>query len=119
MSYFFDSYAIIQTLLEAESYQRFKEEQIITNGLHMAETVFFFLKTNNKDVLNRLKLMEIVILGIDKDIAFDSAKFKFDNSGFDLSYADCIGYITSMNNGLTFLTGDYPFKNIEDVEFVR
>ena len=35
------------------------------------------------------------------------------------SFADCVGYVTAKRFHARFLTGDYEFKGLENVEFVR
>ena len=37
---------------------------------------------------------------------------------FDLSYADCLGYVISKKLNIRFLTGDKQFKDLPNVEFV-
>ena len=36
-----------------------------------------------------------------------------------LSFADCIGYAAARKFGVKFVTGDYMFKGLEGVEFVK
>jgi len=43
---------------------------------------------------------------------------KLKKKGFDISYADALGYFLSLKSKVKFLTGDKLFKQLEGVEFV-
>ena len=45
--------------------------------------------------------------------------FRFLNKKSNLSYIDCIGYITAFKKEVKFVTGDDQFKNMKNVEFVK
>ena len=120
MSYFFDSYAIIEIINQNESYKKFKQETIITNVLNLAEVYYFLLKKYNEKTANYWAIhLNFHFLEISSDITIKAAKFKHNYLKEGLSYADCIGYITALKNNLTFLTGDEKFKNKEKVELVK
>ena len=42
--YFFDTYAIIEIINGKPAYERFQQEQIITNVLNFGELYYFFFK---------------------------------------------------------------------------
>ncbi len=120
MAYFFDSSVIIGLINESEKYLKFKEEKIITNALNLAEVHNFFLREHNEQTADYwVDNLDFYFLEITPQIAIDASKFKHKNKKENLSYADCIGYMTSLKNGLIFLTGDSKFKSKENVEFVK
>ena len=45
-------------------------------------------------------------------------RFKLKKKGFDVSYADALGYYLANTSNVKFLTGDKYFKGLEGVEFV-
>ncbi|MGQ9469125.1 MAG: hypothetical protein ACUVTD_04780 [Nitrososphaerales archaeon] len=49
----------------------------------------------------------------------DSMKLRLElkNKGFNLSYADALGYYLAGKLGIRFLTGDRVFKELANVEF--
>ena len=120
MPYFFDSYAIIELINQNKNYYTFSDELIITNALHLAEVHYHFLRVYNKQTADFwIRQLNFELLGITADIAVKGSLFKFENKKKKLSYADCIGYITAVENDLKFLTGDNQFEHFDDVEFVK
>lgn len=121
MDYFFDSYAIIELILENKNYEKFKEEMISTSTLNLMEVYYFLLRTYNKQTadfwMRKLKFNLSNIIKL--DVALKSSYFRFSNKKEKLSYVDCLGYILSGEMNLRFLTGDEKFKNKENVEFVK
>lgn len=119
MSYFFDSYAIIEIINSNEKYLKFKFEIPILTSLNISEIYYYFLLNYNKQTadywINNLKFE---LVNITQDVAVEAAKFRFNNKKLKLSYADCIGYVVALKNGLKFLTGDRQFRNMDNVEFI-
>lgn len=124
MTYFYDSYAIIEFL---DKNQRFKE---------------YF--TEHRGILTVLNLME-VSYSLQKHFGIKSAAkhlgpflpyvVSFDLQDIDaamklrlalergkklnISYADALGYYLAKKHGALFLTGDKHFKDLDNVEFVQ
>jgi predicted nucleic acid-binding protein len=116
---FFDSYAIIEIIKGNENYDRYKEEIILTNTLNLAEIFYSLLREMDKVVAQRIiKQLNFEFIEISDDIALDSALLGFENKSKNLSYADCIGYVTALKNNFKFITGDKEFKDMDNVEFV-
>ncbi len=120
MSYFFDTYALVEIIKNNEGYNRYTSYQIVTTTLNLSEFYFYLLSTITKekaeDMLNKFNFS---FLELDEDTAKEAAKFRKENYKRKLSYVDCIGYILSKKMGFKFLTGDEFFENLENVEFVR
>ncbi|MBS3086663.1 PIN domain-containing protein [Candidatus Pacearchaeota archaeon] len=121
MEYFFDSGAIIDLIEGAENYLRFKNLPIITTTLNISEVYFYFLKEHDEQTADYwIRKLNFKLVNIIKfDAAIKAARLRFKNKKENLSYADCIGYITAKEMGVKFLTGDEKFKNKENVEFVE
>jgi predicted nucleic acid-binding protein len=121
MKYFFDSYAIIELILENNAYKIFKENLITTNTLNLMEVYYFLLRTYNKETADFwMKKLNFSLSNIIRlDLALKSSYFKFKNKKEKLSYIDCIGYLLADEMKIKFLTGDEKFKNKENVEFVK
>jgi predicted nucleic acid-binding protein len=119
MEHFFDASAIIQILLGDKKYERFAASQIVTNALHLAEVYYFFLRTKGKrEADGQLRQLRAALLSITENIALDAAAFRFEHRKANMSYADCIGYVTALKHRLQFVTCDSPFKGMPGVEFV-
>jgi predicted nucleic acid-binding protein len=121
MSYFFDSYALIEIILENKNYEKFKDHVITTSTLNLMEVYYFLLRTYNKQTADFwIKKLEFNLSNIIKlDTALKSSNFRFNNKKDKLSYIDCLGYFLSKEVGMKFLTGDEKFRNKENVEFVK
>ncbi|MBI2172801.1 MAG: PIN domain-containing protein [Candidatus Aenigmarchaeota archaeon] len=120
VKYFFDTYALIEITKNKPNYIKFVEETIATSKFNLVELIYITLsdlgEESAKKIFQRFKDSEI---GIPDDILFKAMIFRFRNRKKGLSYVDCIGYVFALENGLTFLTGDSAFENMENVEFVK
>ena len=120
MNYFFDSYAILEIINQNENYLKYSDQIIVTNSLHLAEVYYRILLEYNKQTADFwIRNLKFKLIDIDADISIEAARFRFENKKKKLSYADCIGYISSIKNNLKFLTGDKEFENFVNVEFVK
>ena len=120
MKYFFDTYAIIEILKDSESYKEFIGFEIITSAFNISEAYYFFIEYNGKGEASKMfDKLKFSLLDVDREIAIKASLFRHENKKLKLSYADCIGYCLSKENGLIFLTGDDGFKNLDNVEFVK
>ena len=118
--YFFDSYAIIEIIKNSSGYDKFRETQIVTNALHIAEVHYILAEfTGEKASDETVKSLNINLIDITKEIAIEASKLRFNNKKLKLSYADCLGYVCAINNNLKFLTGDDGLKKFDNVEFVK
>ena len=120
MSYFYDSYAIIEILERNENYLKFSNNVITTSVLDLFEVYYYLLKKHNKITADYwAKKLNFNFLEIAPLVSIEASEFRFDNKKEDLSLVDCVGYILALKNILKFLTGDEKFENKENVEFVK
>lgn len=116
---FFDSYSIIEIIKGNIKYEGYKENIFVTNTLNLAEVFYCLLREIDKSSAQAIiKQLNFEFIDISEDIAIEAATFKYENKSKNLSYADCIGYITSMKNNIKFLTGDKEFNGMDNVEFI-
>lgn len=117
---FFDSYAILEIIKGSLNYKKYSETIFITNTLNLSEVFYSLIREiDEKIVLAIIDNLNFEFIEISEEIAIESAKFKYKNKKSNLSYADCIGYITALKNNMKFLTGDKEFERFGDVEFVK
>ena len=120
MSYFYDTYAIIEILERNENYLKFSEQIIITSVLNLFEVYYYLLTKHNKITADYwAEKLNLDFIKIDSIVSIEASKFRFDNKKEKLSLTDCVGYILALKNNLKFLTGDKKFENKKNVEFVK
>lgn len=122
MQYFLDTYALIEIFLGNENYKNyvFDPEQAICTIFNLVEAHFYFLKKFGQTKSDEIyELMKPIVIKIDDSTLKEANNFKLLHLKNRLSFADCIGYSTALKLNAKFVTGDYAFKSLENVEFVR
>jgi len=117
---FFDSFALIEIIKGNEEYKKYLNEIPITTKLNLMEVYYYLLREKDEqkaEFYYNFYLPSCV--SIPDKIIKNAMKFKLKLKDKKLSYADCIGYIFALELGLKFLTGDYAFKELADVEFIK
>ncbi len=123
ISYFYDTYALIEYIDENPKYRKFfQENKGITTRLNLMELYYAMLKDIGKEkaeiAFDSLSPIAVEI----KDESIKEAmklRLEFKNKKLNISYVDAIGYQLSLENNIKFLTGDKEFKKIKNVEFVK
>ena len=120
LTYFFDSYAIIEIVKENPKYTPYAEEDITLTLFNLAEIYWSILNDFNEEKADQIysKLKEDCV-EVDDETLKEAIKFRKEHKKQDLSYTDCIRYIYSKRNNLKFLTGDSKFEHLPFVEFVK
>ena len=122
MVIFLDTYAIIEIDRDNPNYRNYAFQQIdaVTTIFNLAEIYFYYLKNFGQneadDIYNIIKPMAI---NVGDSIIKEAGKFKLLHLKKRLSFADCVGYATALKFNAKFLTGDYAFKDFDNVEFVK
>lgn len=120
VSYFYDTYALVEITANNPNFLRFTEEPVVTTKFNLVELFYILLsklgEQQAKEAFERFKDSENEV---PDEILFKAMKFRLANKKKALSYADCIGYIFALENKMKFLTGDDAFRGMENVEFVK
>ena len=120
MTYFFDTYAIIEIIKENKNYKPYSREEIITSILNLGELYYALLRDFDEKLANEWKeKLKECYLNINEGIVINAMKFKFENKNKNFSFIDCISYVLAKENNLKFLTGDKEFEDLDNVEFVK
>ena len=122
MQYFLDTYAIIEIAKKNPDYGDYILSPIYAGAtiFNLMELHFYYLKNFGNEEAERIyNLVTPLIISTDDDIIKDANKFKLANLKKRFSFADCIGYVAALKLNLKFVTGDYAFKGMENVEFVK
>ena len=120
--YFLDTYAIIEILEGNENYKNyvFDKKQVMFTIFNLMEAHFYFLKNYGKAKANGVyDELKSLVVSVDDSIIKDANAIKFRYLKSRMSFADCVGYITALRSNIKFVTGDYAFKDMENVEFVK
>ena len=122
MVVFLDTYAIIEIAIQNPSYKPYElsSEEAITTIFNLTEIHFYYLKNFGiEEAEKAYNKVKSIIIPIDDSIIKEANTFKLKNLKRRFSFADCIGYVTARKYNARFLTGDYAFKGLEAVEFVK
>jgi hypothetical protein len=118
--FFWDSYAVIETIKGNSNYSPYKDEEVIITIFNLAEIYFSALKDLEETIAEKIyQQYSLSVLEVSDKVIKNAMKFKLKNKNKNLSYTDCIGYIYAIENDLVFLTGDKEFEDLENVEFVK
>lgn len=120
MTYFFDSYAVIELSESSQPYEKYKEFEIVTSVLNIGEIYQTILMKKGKEAAdNWFEKTNFKLLEITPEIIIEAVSFRHSNKKNDFSLPDAVGYKLSLKHNLKFLTGDRQFENLENVEFVK
>ncbi|MBU2496698.1 MAG: PIN domain-containing protein [Nanoarchaeota archaeon] len=120
LTYFFDSYALIEIVKGSENYKRFQDSRIITTKLNLLEVHYILLRDVSKEIADRFLLeYYVALIDFNKQDIIQSNEFKLKYKDRNLSMTDCLGYILSKKLEIKFLTGDKEFKDLLNVEFMK
>ena len=119
--YFFDTYAFYEIKVGNPSYLPFtKDVKIVTTQLNLMGLYYQLLALYDKQqAVEFFRRHQEFVVPISNDIVIEAMDFRKKHYKNDLSYVDCIGYSTALENNLKFLTGDKAFKGMDNVEFVQ
>lgn len=122
MVVFLDTYAIIEIAIDNPNYRSYTLEptEAMTAVFNLMEVHFYYLKNfDEKEATTIYNAVKPLVVPISDTIIQDANKFKLLHLKKRLSFADCVGYSAARKFNARFVTGDYLFKELEGVEFVR
>ena len=119
ISYFWDSYAIIELENGNENYLKYSDYPVILTLFNLAEVYWVILnQLGEKEADKVYEGYRSAVVDIDDATLKEAIKFRkkvYKNK--KISYVDAIGYTYALRNNLVFLTGDEAFEHLENVEF--
>ena len=122
MVVFLDTYALIEIYKGNPAYKIYSLEPLeaMTASLNLIEVHFVYLKNfGEKEAELIYNAVKPLAVPISDAIIHEANKFKLANLKKRFSFADCIGYAAARKFNARFVTGNYLFKGMEGVEFVR
>ncbi|HLD86683.1 MAG TPA: PIN domain-containing protein [Candidatus Nanoarchaeia archaeon] len=122
MVVFLDTYALIEIDMANPRYGQYAGMggQVITSMFNLVELHFVYLKqAGEKEAEGVLQAFRDHVVPLNDEIIRQANRFKLAHIKKRLSYADCIGYAAAQYFEVPFVTGDYAFKGLPDVEFIQ
>jgi predicted nucleic acid-binding protein len=120
--YFYDSYAVLAYASGSTAYKEyFEQNDGFLTKLNLLEIFYRSLEEYDLKVASDiLSSFYKYIVDFDFEDISDSMRLRLElkRKGFDISYADALGYFLSRKLGIKFLTGDRAFEKLKGVEFV-
>ena len=121
ISYFWDTYAIIELENGNPKYEMYSDYPVILTIFNLSEVYWVILNQFGEENADKVyDDYKVAVAEIDDETLKEAIKFRkkvYKNK--KISYADAIGYVYALRNNLVFLTGDKEFKDMKNVEFVR
>lgn len=118
--YFFDTYAIIEILKGNTHYKPYGNYVFAVSYLNIGELYLYLLRIHGKqEAEKRLNAISFDTLPLTTELLKRAVEFKLAHAKKELSWADCIGYVVALNEGMRFLTGDSQFEGLPNVQFVK
>lgn len=120
VTYFFDTYALVEIVKGNPAYGKYAEAEARTSLFNLYELYVQILKGYGEEMAKKEfdNFKRILIVVKDAHI-FSAASFKIKGKKTHFSYTDALGYSIAAAEGLQFVTGDNEFRNLPNVQFVR
>ncbi len=122
VSYFVDTYAMIEYLSGNKRYLRYFKNDLHTSKLNLMELYFLVLREHGENTADRsYATFRLFETSFDDEDVKEAMKLRLRlKAGKNhLSYADALGYHIAKRIGAKFLTGDDAFQRLPNVEFVK
>ncbi|MGH9921591.1 MAG: PIN domain-containing protein [Nitrososphaerales archaeon] len=122
VSYFIDTYAMIEYLSGNKRYSKYLDAELHTSKLNLMELYFLMLREHGEDMAERAyATFRVLETSFNDEDVKESMKMRLRLKAgkTHLSYADALGYQLAKRLGAKFLTGDDAFKRLANVEFVK
>lgn len=119
--FFWDSYAVAEFIAGNPKFARFSDEPVVLTIFNLAEVYWIALREYGEKIAEEIfEGYWVCVVDVDDETLREAVKFRKKVYGKKkISYADAVGYVYALRNGLLFLTGDKEFEGLSGVEFVR
>lgn len=115
-----DTYALMEIKQANPKFIHLLNEEFVITDMTMAEFYIVLYKEKDEHEAEKwLNKLEMYCKPVNIRILIKALKYRIDNKKNNLSIFDSVGYIFSLENNLTFVTGDQEFKNKKGVLFIK
>ena len=115
-----DTYALVEIYFGNKKFLIYTKKDFIIPDLILAEFYGVILREfgeNEADIW--FKKLKNHSVPVSREILIEAVKFRQKNKKTRISFFDAVGYIFSLKNNYSFVTGDKEFENFKKVEFKR
>ena len=121
LTFFFDSYALIEIYEKNPKYEKYTKVNVMTSYLQVYEVYYILIKNGyaKEEIQDFFNFLQSLCVDLDFDWLPKSVEFGKEHKKRDLSYTDCLGYVIAKESKIKFLTGDKEFEDLSNVEFVK
>jgi predicted nucleic acid-binding protein len=122
MIYFFDTYALLETIKGNPNYREYEKEEIITTRLNLMELYYTLLRLFDEQIANYyFDFFLPASVPVENGVIKAAMKFRLEQRKKKnlISYVDCIGYFVALQSSVRLLTGEKHFLGLRNVEFVK
>lgn len=115
-----DTYALVEISNANSKFSSYLNEEFVITEITLAEFYAVILREFNEQTAEYwYKKLERYAVNVSRKILIESIKFRYANRKAGISFFDAVGYIFSLENGYSFVTGDKEFENFKNVEFIK
>ncbi|MFH1408423.1 MAG: PIN domain-containing protein [Nanoarchaeota archaeon] len=119
-AFFFDTHALIELVKANPYYRKYGEALILTSQHNLIEFYYSLIHDFDEKTAKAVYYhFKECVQVVSDDINFEAMEMKKKCKKRNLSYVDCIGYISAKQQNIKFLTGDKEFEHMQNVEFVK
>ncbi len=113
-----DTYALMEIIEGNKKFLEYINSIFVITDITLAEFYGVLLRKKGEQTADYwFKKFERYSLAVNKNILIKAIKFRYEHRKQDISFFDAVGYISSIENGFSFVTGDKEFEHILNVEF--
>jgi uncharacterized protein len=121
LTFFFDSYALIEIYEKNINYEKYAKANVVTSYFQVYEVYHSLIRNgySKEEIKDFFDFLQNLCIDLNFDWIPESVEFRKEYKKRELSYADCLGYIIAKELNIKFLTGDKEFEDLPNVEFVK
>lgn len=117
--YFWDTYALVALLEGRPEYEPFRGEPVLCERDNLYELAYYLLRDFAPErAAASVEALRPELLEVGPGLVWRAAALRLAERRRKLSYVDALGYVLAREHGLSFLTGDKAFQDMEGVEYV-
>ena len=115
-----DTYALVEIHDGNPKFVHLLSEEIIITDITLAEFYGVLYKRYGKLTAEYWnKKLDPFCRAVSRQTLLQAAAFRIENNQQNLSFFDCVGYMFSLENNYTFVTGDKEFEKKKGVELLK
>ncbi|MFQ5531561.1 MAG: type II toxin-antitoxin system VapC family toxin [Candidatus Nanoarchaeia archaeon] len=113
-----DTYALVEIKLGNPKFMKYFRAKFVITDLTLAEFYSVLLREEKEETADYwIKKFENYSVPVKKKILLEAVKFRRKNNKTNISFFDAVGYVFSIENKYSFVTGDKEFEKFKGVEF--